>query len=924
MAPAGRWLCALLFACATAGVARSGPCAFFPPVATNGGGVVPLQPPPDGGCSSRDCGDAGPVAVLLTGYTRGDAKTSAKLEKHVEAVASNVARPLDAHVFAVFEVGNCPPARAPAAGAPARAAAPSADSACTVDAREALVEAQLRAALGPRLRSVGIVEAADRQGPRRAPSTSHADAGTSGTPPFVRAYLPPPAATGAAFRLYDRAGTKGATKQWYKLREAWRLMEAAESAAGVPYRTVVKLRLDLVPTPQWRLCAARDGLTASAPPMVHAMTDKAFWGRRDAMRVACHVYEAIPYFESSAVLDAGAGGVLGAPPTAGRPRAMERPVAVRALLRSVLSLPPAAFADWTLYQKIGVLNVPDMRSSARAPPELRNAPPARFPSGPAELGRKAAWQAANLRAALAAGLEWVDPLAPTPRPPLRHAMSGPKDFANGLFVTEKDFVDWLLRANVSLCDLGAETRGVLTKNGRWKRRPSMSGCVGLGAIAGGGSGGARAPSAAAAPRPADGRPLMRATATAAIAVSTAAADARARAPARAANRTCAPAPAAVATAAGASVPADARAKHVAFLFVGQFLHNAHVRKKSVAGPAGRLPAFWNEPAKLYPDLKKVPERGAHGAERARGPRGAAGAWSGDDRAGELGAAVRFDAFVATSTQHAEFDACAIVRPAAVAAMLAGPGGFDHVDVETLPYDDLAYVGAAARARLPFRDRMKWPLHPHRVLSYFSTYARAVALARGREAVTGRRYDLVVVTRVDIFFRYVRGIYQPRPPAPAGWWAAVHAAGLIGRRRKRAVCWEDRLILGRREPVFALERLAGRFADTFRALGEQSWPEKHIALLFEDVARDAGVNTSARTGPFFDDYVRFFGFHQNKAKYRADYIRITPDVLALAGASARDAAAAAGGVGGGGDDDEPPLDERRRLHGQLRARRRRAR
>lgn len=206
---------------AVAGPAGAERCAFFPPTATNGGGVVPLEPPPGGGCSARDCGEHGPAAILLTGYTRGDAKTGAKLEKHLEAVASNVARPLNAHVFVVFEVGNCPPMPPSAAavaaarsGAGAAAAAVAAVPVCTVDVREATVEAQLRAQLGASLRAIGIVEASDRQGVRRAPASVPI------TAELVRTYLPAPAATGAAFRLYDKAGTKGATKQWCVLAPA--------------------------------------------------------------------------------------------------------------------------------------------------------------------------------------------------------------------------------------------------------------------------------------------------------------------------------------------------------------------------------------------------------------------------------------------------------------------------------------------------------------------------------------------------------------------------------------------------------------------------------------------------------------------------------------------------------------------------------
>jgi hypothetical protein len=289
----------------------------------------------------------------------------------------------------------------------------------------------------------------------------------------------------------------------------------------------------------------------------------------------------------------------------------------------------------------------------------------------------------------------------------------------------------------------------------------------------------------------------------------------------------------------------------------------------VTGPGGQRPTHW---------LDADAEPAAGGA-----PAGAQGG---------RGAAVVYEAFVATSTQHTEFNSCQRVDAAAVAAALVGARGrFAHAAVEARPYDEVGAVRAARAAGLPFRDRMKWPLHPHRVLSLFSTYARAVGLARGREATLGARFELGVISRADLFFHYVRGLVPPRAPqllpgapprAPRGWLQAVAEAGAIGRRKRRAGAWEDRLLAGRREFLFALARLPEVFLRRFRALGDQSWPEVHIALLLAEAG--ATRNRSASRGPFFEDYVRLSGFRQNKAKYRPDYIKLPAAELADAPAA----------------------------------------
>jgi hypothetical protein len=277
------------------------------------------------------------------------------------------------------------------------------------------------------------------------------------------------------------------TFQWHKLRWAWRAMEEAEHASGERYATVLRLRFDVVllGQPAWQLCAAADWLRPSDPPAVHAMSDLVFWGRRDAMAVLATLWDHIAYFERSRynVPDWRPHGLpsLEAPPDGiGRPRLFDRPVPVRALLTSVLSLPKQAWADWTLYQKLGHIGMPDFGLE----PKLH----VRYKPGtaPKRLTGARIAMLSNLREASRRGLAWVDPLAIM-------ADDAPYNFTgmvtcgapagkcagglHGVFNTERDMLQWLLLHNVTICDVGAGTTAVLHKDGRTYPRVAYDGCA---------------------------------------------------------------------------------------------------------------------------------------------------------------------------------------------------------------------------------------------------------------------------------------------------------------------------------------------------------------------------------------------------------------------------------------------------------------
>lgn len=426
------------------------------------------------------------TALLLLGAVAGSPVGLADLAQHTRALATNVASPLGARVIAVYEVTACDREHG-SRRHPMTEPACAAGLASSARDRERAVAAALRAELGHWLRAEGRM--------RPAACAPHRD--EDGV--WVECLEPDP----------HGAWRSVATSQWLKLREAWRLMEALEAAgdAGAArFELVAKLRFDAVPLPEWRICAARDGLRADAAPAIHAMSDLVFWGARAHVRIASRLYDALCYFEGAegararreraahgarpqlgAVQragDASAAGCVGAVGSAlaahGGPRRepLSRPVSVCAMLASVRALPPAGWRRPRLYSKLGTLPFPRLQPTGGAEPagEVGGI-------GRAKGADAAALLEAHLQAARDAGWAWVDPLTPAaaskqPVPPLAHARASRYDYQPGLFVSEKDFAWWMIAHNVTVCDLGAGTSGVLLK-GEVHPRIGRDDCGGL-------------------------------------------------------------------------------------------------------------------------------------------------------------------------------------------------------------------------------------------------------------------------------------------------------------------------------------------------------------------------------------------------------------------------------------------------------------
>lgn len=378
----------------------------------------------------RDCS----VAVLMVGLA------GASLDEHLLATRRSVLVHNRSAVFAVSEAG------------------------------EASSLARLPATLGTFLHTLGLV------GDERLPRPSWLPARVS------FAAIEPPRQT---VILHTGVAGQGGWPQWHKVREAWRLMEAAEERSGAQFDVVVKLRFDCTPLETLRLCPS----PRSEPLLLRAATDKAFWGPRAAMAVATRMHDGLPL-----LLD-----------TEGRTDPLRRVVPVRLMLRAALSLPDAAWSAVKSvrqhYNKVAMLPFPTERVVARkvlreaALQRVNKARPAAQKSTFWKQGAKAALTEAaeaisatsarrltveQLRRALAAGFDTLDPLAlpaaattttsrgvaPTAtKTQVQHGLSAGRNDVTGRFVAERDFLTWLFAHNVSVCGLGAVD--VLYKGVRW-------------------------------------------------------------------------------------------------------------------------------------------------------------------------------------------------------------------------------------------------------------------------------------------------------------------------------------------------------------------------------------------------------------------------------------------------------------------------
>lgn len=272
----------------------------------------------------------------------------------------------------------------------------------------------------------------------------------------------------------------------------------------------------------------------------------------------------------------------------------------------------------------------------------------------------------------------------------------------------------------------------------------------------------------------------------------------------------------------------AAAKHVAIAFHGQFLHGRTPTKRADAV----LPPTWGDKS------------------------------------------VAFDSFVATSTQQLEHKPCLVLDGQKLCDALRAKGGFRFAQCELRPYNASFFIRWAFSMGLPWRDAARYSLYPHRVLSDFSTIGRALERISAHERRAGELYDLIAVTRIDVFFYFLKAL----PPfgLPGSWYDSVVQARVVGRRSAHKPLWEDRFIIGRRDDMLTMGQLTRHFVRNFIRLGNLSYPEAQVYAHFaEDVLKIPRRERKTRRP--FEAYLQIEGFRQNKGKFRRWFIVPPPDL-----------------------------------------------
>ena len=145
-------------------------------------------------------------------------------------------------------------------------------------------------------------------------------------------------------------------------------MEAGERAEGRrPFDIVLKLRFDATPLGTFQPCASFNAAAAAGALLLHAASDKVFWGSRAAMAVAIELHEALARGSFG-----GGGDGLGS-----------ARVSVQRLLQLAEGVPPSAWSDRKgprqHYNKVARLPYPFAATAAVAASARRLPPQAMDP-----------------------------------------------------------------------------------------------------------------------------------------------------------------------------------------------------------------------------------------------------------------------------------------------------------------------------------------------------------------------------------------------------------------------------------------------------------------------------------------------------------------------------------------------------------------
>mmetsp|Transcript_40947 Transcript_40947/g.94826 ORF Transcript_40947/g.94826 Transcript_40947/m.94826 type:complete len:358 (-) Transcript_40947:89-1162(-) len=238
--------------------------------------------------------------------------------------------------------------------------------------------------------------------------------------------------------------------------------------------------------------------------------------------------------------------------------------------------------------------------------------------------------------------------------------------------------------------------------------------------------------------------------------------------------------------------------------------------------------------------------------------------------------VAYDAFITTSTQQREQTPCSLTDGVKLCDALHATGGFRYAACETRPYNGSSYIYWAHAMGLPWRDSARWSLYPHRVLSDFSTIERALQLVKAHEERSGCTYDLIAVTRIDVFFYFLATI-PPKGQPLGAWFENVRKARVVGRRSAQKPMWEDRFIIGESAAMMSMRTICINFLKNFVRLGNLSYPEAQVYLHFADVLSLKHGRRGKDNRPPFESYATISGFRQNKNKFKRWFIEPPLDI-----------------------------------------------
>ena len=197
---------------------------------------------------------------------------------------------------------------------------------------------------------------------------------------------------------------------------------------------------------------------------------------------------------------------------------------------------------------------------------------------------------------------------------------------------------------------------------------------------------------------------------------------------------------------------------------------------------------------------------------------------------QFGQGPTYDAFVATSTQHDEEDPSAVVVGRQVCSHLQTQG-FSRCFFDLQPYNATEFFVAVQGLEPSLSNRLG--LYPHRMVSMFSTWSRALDLLASHEE-PGSRYDMIFVTRTDIINLVRFSGRETKLVSKDSWWASAQSHQVVAAKRQcesNKPCMDDRFFFGNRDAMMRFGDLRKKFRKIYHPV-DACWPERILHVFAE--------------------------------------------------------------------------------------------